>query len=91
MNYIVNSCELAGHARALQRSKHQLPFPYRKKEPLSVPTLFGEKIKTRNSKSQSQKTNQIRKFEKVKKTVISLPRSVYLFMFFRILTFLLLF
>ena len=26
----VNSNELAGHARALQRSKHQLPFPYRK-------------------------------------------------------------
>ena len=26
----VNSNELAGHARALQRSEHQLPFPYRK-------------------------------------------------------------
>ena len=26
----VNSSELAGHGRALQRSKHQLLFPYRK-------------------------------------------------------------
>ena len=25
----VNSSELAGHGRALQRSKHQLPFPHR--------------------------------------------------------------
>ena len=39
----VNSNELAVHARALQRSKRQLPFPYRK-NPLSVPTLFGEEL-----------------------------------------------
>ena len=41
----VNSSESAAHARALQRSKHQLPFPYRKNpnSVLSVPTLFGEK------------------------------------------------
>ena len=38
----VNSSELAGHGCALQRSKHQLPFPHRK-NPYSVSTLLGEK------------------------------------------------
>ena len=38
----VNSSELAGHGRALQRSKHQLPFPYTVRIP-SVSTLLGER------------------------------------------------
>ena len=37
----VNSSELAAHARALQRSKHQLLNTYRKNP--SVSTLFGGK------------------------------------------------
>ena len=38
----VNSIELAVHARALQRSKHQLPFPYRK-NPSVCPHCLGKK------------------------------------------------
>ena len=38
----LNSSELAGHSRALQRSKHQLLFTYRNNPYSSVSTLFGE-------------------------------------------------
>ena len=37
----VNSSKLAGHARALQRSKHQLPLPHRK-NPKCVHTVWGK-------------------------------------------------
>ena len=38
----VNGSELAAHARALQRSKHQLLDSYRKNSYISVSTLFGK-------------------------------------------------
>ena len=45
----VNSSEFAGHGRALQRPKHQLPFPYRK-NPLCVRTVWGKRSKTKQKR-----------------------------------------
>ena len=55
----VHSSELAVHARTLQRSKHQLPFPYRKNPSVCPHCLGNQEKEGKNEFKVSRSTIQL--------------------------------